>query len=203
MNRRRFLKRAGIWVPSAIAFPAIVRSQLSDPAFVSSLTQPAVAAAACSGTPYITLAGTNAYDAGSNSLNHYVGVRDLTDASARNICRVDWKLTSTGTITGLTYVARIWDLNVADLNNLLGSSSGVTGGTWSATWVQFDFASPVAIAGSTAFTITIDCGSTDGTNHIQVLYGTASGFSFDKWAAAKTNQGHNANLTLGCMVYST
>lgn len=41
MNRRRFLKQAGLWVPAAIAFPAIVRAQrspFSDPARVATMT---------------------------------------------------------------------------------------------------------------------------------------------------------------------
>lgn len=102
MNRRRFLNKAGIWVPVAVAFPAIVRAQRSlftDPGFLGVLTRRTAPPAACS-TLRDTQTGTisNDVDPGRTAAWTYASTSFVPTASY-TICKVVLNLRKTGSPT--------------------------------------------------------------------------------------------------------
>lgn len=109
--------------------------------------------------------------------NYYQGQSGWSDASARTICKIAWKLTYvSGTVTGQTYVTKIWSLNGTSLDTVLATSSGVSGSaSWSATWVVFEFPTPYTTTGSASYAFTIDHGAADATKEIQLVFGTSTG----------------------------
>jgi hypothetical protein len=96
--------------------------------------------------------------------------------AGQSLCRVDVYIGGiTGTITGKTFVAKVYSTDAGanpTLVTLLGTSSGVSGSALTAsTWATFTFATPVTLPSN--YVITITGGASDYNNWIQ-LKGSAS-----------------------------
>ena len=67
------------------------------------------------------------------------GYKDTTTSHC--VCKLAFKLTATGTITGLTFYAKIGPIDGNDdVTSIIGTSDGVTGvDGWAETEVEFDF----------------------------------------------------------------
>ena len=125
--------------------------------------------------------------AGNDADRYYVGQYNWQNASARCICKVSLTLTKQGSITGKTYVARIWSQSGSNLGTQQGASTGVTGSdAWSSTLVDFEFASCINLSASTNYAITLDNSATDGTNYVSItavantITGTSGWWGSDK-----------------------
>lgn len=143
---------------------------------------------------------------GLNTDNWYGGQKNWSDASARDICKLAFKIkTIIGTITTFDYVAEIFTMNVNALNASLGISNVVSGSAMVAgAFSVFTFATPVSLSASTNYGLTIHkTGSTaDGSNYIRLSITDGAGGSiagtFSTWNQAKveeTSQGpQDANM---------
>lgn len=113
---------------------------------------------------------------GHNTDRYYAGLAAWSDASARVICKLRFKLSlNTGSITGKTYKAAIYSMTGTALNAELGVSSGIAGSdAWDSTDVIFTMPD-VNVSASTnyAFVIYMD-GAADAANFANVRYDDVS-----------------------------
>lgn len=157
---------------------------------------------------------------GSNSdLNYYAGHTLFNLGSPFAVGKIIVRLTSAGTITGKTYVAKIWTSNVGqDCVTAVATSDDVTGASWTDTEVTFIFSTPFTPTASTNYNITFaeKSGTSDATNYISMHYRAISGASapapgnlgFAWWGPNSGAPGQFGNIAsttlLPCMkIYST
>ena len=120
------------------------------------------------------------YDIGTYSGNYYRGVQAWTPADAgKSVCKIYARFTAVGTISGKSYYAELWTHDGTNLTAKVGSTSdAVTGSnSWSASWVEFNFSSPVSVSNATAYCLVIyTTGGVDGSNF--VVWNAAGGGEF-------------------------
>jgi hypothetical protein len=137
------------------------------------------------------------FSIGTSAGNYYAGQYEwYDDTTARCVCKVTFTLTAQGSITGKTYVARIWSLSGTSLDTQQGASTGVTGSnSWSATDVDFTFSTCVNISASTYYAITLDNGGDDDTNYVQFTHVDGSTLTGKTgwWTSGKTISNDSAN----------
>lgn len=114
---------------------------------------------------------------GETTDRYYVGLSGWSDASARTICKLRFKLSlGAGSITGKTYKAAIYTMSGLNLDTLVGSAStGVTGNnSWSETDVIFTMPDVVLSASTSyAFVCYMD-GTADASNYARFEYDDVS-----------------------------
>lgn len=131
----------------------------------------------------------NASTVGASSAQRYGGGLWAASSSG-SVCKVRFKLTATGTISGLSYTVRIYSLSGNNLNTLLGTSDVVTGvDAWSANNVDFTFASPVAVSSGTSYGVVITSGANDAANYISIRYQNSNAADVDlaRWNSTLVN----------------
>jgi hypothetical protein len=204
-TRRQFIKRGALFVPM-IFVPKLIRAQPILSGLLNA--QPVVAAgASCAAGISQTSNDGDGIIYAALDTNRYQGQRDWSNASARNICQIDFMLSlGAGTITGLTFVARIWTMSGTSLDANVASSSGVSGSQgWSASWVSFAFSSPYTTTGGTNYGITIDDGGTSsGSNYAVVRKNSTTGGlagDYEKWNAAKSFQIGSGGPDIAIKIY--
>lgn len=115
--------------------------------------------------------------------NRYVGT-DYTPPANVCVCKVVFKLGATGTITGKTFYAEIWNTtgsypDVVLSGSAIGTSAGVTGGAWgTGTAVTFTFSPCINLTSGTQYAITASDHETDSSNYSRMRYYTTS----DTWS---------------------
>lgn len=160
---------------------------------------------------YDTITGTTSAGVqvcGFNSANYYFTGPIISDTATRNISKVTVQIDAVGTINTKTWTARIWSVLAGNLLTQLGISNGVTGdNSWSASNVDFSFASPVSTASST-YAITLDPNSEtgDSANRIGIHYANTTGVEPPEYPSADgmvfwaQTQGETQSLGSGARV---
>ena len=146
-------------------------------------------AAGCSTVALNVTTDDNASTVGASSAQRYGGGLWAASSSG-SVCKVRFKLTATGTISGLSYTVRIYSLSGNNLDTLLGTSDAVTGvDAWSATNVDFTFASPVSVSSGTSYGVVITSGANDAANYISIRYQNSNAADVDlaRWNSTLVN----------------
>ena len=129
-----------------------------------------------------------------NDDHYYSGMLENSASHpAYNICKVIITMAkSNGSIAGLTYVARVWNVNGSTwaLTTQIQESTGVTGNnSWTGDSVTFTFPTPAAITANANYAITVDAGAYSGTNYAAIFQKTGGSEivgSYTEWNAAKS-----------------
>jgi len=173
MKRRTFIKRAGLFIPFA---PMILHAQIM-PSARHAAARPPAATSECTLLHEGIVSGGGAWAIGSESGKYYAGLINWEDESAHNICKVSAKLTKTaGDISGKTYYVTIWTMDSTALDEVVGTSGGVTGSnSWSSTVVDFTFSSAISLSADTPYGFTVSMsGSADASNYASGVNATPS-----------------------------
>ena len=148
-------------------------ADFTDQAVTNNSTQ---GGASC--TQYATNASEIAgvYGHNRSSTEKWIGQGNY-DFGTIDICQIDFVITSSGTVSGITYYVDIYSVASDSFVSLIGSSSGVTGNdSWSAATVSFSFPSPVSLSSGTLYSILIRTDSAySGTNYLSLSYSAVGG----------------------------
>jgi hypothetical protein len=106
-----------------------------------------------------------------SAAQYYWGQVNFDPGANLSVCKVTFKFSQTGTVSGYTYKAKIWNVSSNELDGAaIGTSTGVTGLTGlNATDVDFTFSSPVSLTNGTLYAITVDHEqAADSSNYIRI-----------------------------------
>lgn len=103
-----------------------------------------------------------------------------TSTDTYNMCSVTFSISRVaGDISGKTYTAKVYSTNSLSLGTLIATSTGIVGNNaWSASEVEFSFASPVAMQQN--YVVLVDQGGYDTSNYINLISRTTD--SDDGWS---------------------
>lgn len=122
--------------------------------------------------------GGSTVNSSNGNFTYYAG-HTLYNDSGNKIGRISVRLTAVGTITGKTFVAKIWTTNGGqDCVSTVATSDDVTGSNaWSDTLVDFTFSTPFTNSAATNYNITFaeKSGTADSSNYITVSYQSIAG----------------------------
>lgn len=164
MNRRRFLKKAGLWVPAAVAFPGIVRAQRN------AFTSPSQTAnmmrrhsVACSTVKDSNVPGAvSAFTACGNAAASTYIASKFTTGSAYSCCAIELyidKQGSTAAPTGNVTASFYADGGSGPTGSALATSNSVDATTMPAkgapAWVKFSLPSPYSLTTATVYWIVV------------------------------------------------
>lgn len=179
MNRRRFLKRAGIWVPIAIAFPYIVRAQRSpftSPDQTVMLTRRV--SQACSTVKNSNVPGTpSSFSAVGNGATSVYNSSKFTASSSYQCCALEFWMDKQGSVAAPTgnITAYIFsDSGGSGPSTQLVTSSVISATTLpaknSATWVKFTLTSPYSLTNGTVYWMVLSSSIVDVNNYVGAWY---------------------------------
>lgn len=152
---------------------------LHDPAFIGQQYKaPAGGGGTCTLAISNWAAGSNLRSVGDADGRYYGGTSNITFSTSTQICRVDFQLTkgSTATITTNTYNVVIATNNAtsANVSSPVGVSTGVTGNdSWSTTWVQFNFSTPVTLNPGTNYCFLVKSDKASLVSYARWTYATS------------------------------
>ncbi len=147
----------------------------------------------CGTTEYKWYSGATAGDSNegisyADATAYYVGMQWTAPANLQ-ICKLTFRVSyETGDISAKTYVAQVWSNSSGNLGTSLGTSAGVAGNnSWSGTWVEFTFSTPVSVTSGTVYHLTIVNGASDASNYAHGWYGATTESNIMKaWKLDKT-----------------
>lgn len=153
------------------------------------------AAAECAiNDTYTQNSGTEGLGCGNAAGNYYIGTY-FTPTGNINVCKVVMYLdVNGGDISGKTFVCEIWANSSNNLGSKLGTSAGVTGGAWSATLVDFSFASSVALTSGTTYIVTLTMNEVDAVNNANGHLSATDVWAFGNAARWASNGVRGANF---------
>jgi len=178
MNRRKFLKRGGLWLPGAMVAPTLLLPRKTRAQGILDLAGPAncCGGATCPSTPSEESdQPTESYRCGQTTDNRRTGLAAWDDGgTSRTICRLDFEITTiTGDVSGKTFNAFIYTMSGANLDTLQRTSDNLTG--VSATgWLRFDFSTTFTTTASVSYALIFGPSSADASNYVWVPTGSTA-----------------------------
>lgn len=120
-----------------------------------------------------SVAGGSTVNSSLSDFTFYAGHTKFNDIS-RKIGKITFRLTSVGTVTGKTFVVRIWTSNGSQdcVSNVATSDDVILSGTYTDQEVDFIFSVPFITTAATDYNITVaeKNGTSDASNYMTVHY---------------------------------
>lgn len=208
MNRRKFIKASGVFVPAA--FGILIPRAQGQQAYLPNRREafrPKSAGASCpdDGSPSQgPSATTETYRFGSTTDNIFHGQNEWNDGGvSRTICKVAFEVTAIdGTVSGKTYKAYIYTLTGTSLNAIQATSNALTG-IATIGWKVLTFPIPFATGGaSTPYGLAVKAeDGADGSNLLWVSNSTTAEISghrelWNSSGAAQLGSGNDCGLRI-------